>query len=132
MFKLQHKSNKLKLPEPRRPEDVGKVDDPKYCMYHRAIGHPTQSCYIFKDTLQALIDVEVLKLWPKQKKVTANAVSLQFEDMPPVPARVAPVPQAELRLINADPHCCSKKGLTPVLAPRREIMWVHPDLIKDQ
>ena len=28
LFRLLHKSNKLKLPEARRPEDVGKVDDP--------------------------------------------------------------------------------------------------------
>jgi len=76
LFKLLQKSNKLKLPEARRPEDVGKVDDPKYCLYHRMIGHPTQNCYIFKDVLQALIDAEVLKLRPEQKTVTANAVSL--------------------------------------------------------
>ena len=132
LFKLLHKSNKLKLHEARRPEDVGKVDDPKYCLYHRMIGHPTQSCYIFKDMLQALIDADVLKLRPDQQVVTANAVSLQFRDMPPVPAGVTPVPEAELRLINADLHGCREKGLTPISAPRGEIMWVHPDLIKDQ
>ena len=92
LFKLFHKSNKLKLSEPRRLPDVGKVDDPNYCLYHRAVGHPTKNCYIFKDTLQALIDAEILKLRPEQMKVTANAVSLQFGDMPPIPAGVAPVP----------------------------------------
>jgi len=34
--------------------------------------HSTMSCYVFKDILQALIDAEVLKLRPEQKKVTAN------------------------------------------------------------
>ena len=58
LFKLLQKSNKLKLPEARRPEDVGKVDDPKYCMYHRMIGHPTQNWYIFKDVLQALLTLK--------------------------------------------------------------------------
>ena len=59
-------------------------------------------------------------------------MSLQFGDMPSVPAGVTPIPHAELKLINADPHCYSRKGLTPISAPRGEIMWVHPDLIKDQ
>ena len=62
LFKLLQKSNKLKLPEPKRPEEVGKTNDPNYCLYHMMVGHPTKSCYIFKDVLQALIDAEVLKL----------------------------------------------------------------------
>ena len=75
MFKLLNKSNRLKLPEVRRPEEVGKTDNLKYYLYHRMLGHPTKSCYIFKDILQALIDAEVLKLRPEQKKVTMNMTS---------------------------------------------------------
>jgi len=62
LFKLLQKSNKLKLPEIRRPEEVRKTDDPSYYLYHRILGHPTKKCYIFKDVLQALIDAKVLKL----------------------------------------------------------------------
>ena len=71
LFKLLQKSNKLKLPETRCPEEVRKIDDPSYCLYHRMLGHPTKNCYI-KDVLQALIDAKVLKFRPEQKKVTAN------------------------------------------------------------
>ena len=60
--KLLNKRNKLKLSQARRPEVVGKTDNPNYCLYHRMLGYPTQSCYIFKDILQALIDAVVLKL----------------------------------------------------------------------
>ena len=65
LFKLLNKSNILKLPEIRHPGEVSKTDNPNYCLYHRILGHPTKSCYIFKDILQALIDAEVLKLHPK-------------------------------------------------------------------
>jgi len=65
LFKLLNKSNRLKLPEARRPEEVGKIDNPNYYLYHRMLGHPTKSCYVFKDILQALIDAEVLKLRPE-------------------------------------------------------------------
>ena len=65
LFKLLHKRNKFKLLEERHPEEVGKIDEPNYCLYHRKLGHPTKSCYIFKDALQALIDMNVLKLYPE-------------------------------------------------------------------
>src|SRR4051812_36260243 len=53
---MLNKGGQLKLPEPRNLEDVGKTDDPRYCLYHRALGHPTKSCWFFKDKLQALVD----------------------------------------------------------------------------
>src|SRR3954463_2512234 len=56
LFKMLNKSGQLKLPEPRNPEDVDKTDDPCYCLYHRALGHPTKSCWSLKDKLQALVD----------------------------------------------------------------------------
>ena len=43
LFKLLNKSNRLKLPEARRPEKVGKTDNPNYCLYHRMLRHPTKS-----------------------------------------------------------------------------------------
>ena len=115
LFKLLNKSNRLKLPEIRRPDEVGKTDNPNYCMYHRMLGHSTKSCYVFKDILQALIDAEVLKLRPEQKKVTANVTSaLQFGRQPPTPAGVTPIPRGELRVVNTDPHQQQEKGLVPV------------------
>ena len=89
LFKLLQKSNKLKLSEIKHLEEVGNTDDPSYCLYHRMLGHPTKNCYIFKDILQALIDVEILKLRPEQKKVTANMTATSFiqfgRDLPPAP-----------------------------------------------
>ena len=73
LFKLLQKSNKLKLSELRCPEEVGRTEDPNYCLYHKMLGHPTKNCYIFKDVLQTLIDAEVLKLRSEQKKVTPNS-----------------------------------------------------------
>ena len=97
------------------------------------LGYPTKSCYVFKDILQALIDAEVLKLRPEQKKVTANMMSfLQFGRQPPTSSGVVPVPRGELRVVNTDPHQQQEKGLVPVPTPREEIMWVHPDLVNSQ
>src|SRR5204862_4029814 len=43
LFKMLNKGGHLKLPEPRNPEDVGKANDPRYYLYHRALGNPTKS-----------------------------------------------------------------------------------------
>ena len=88
MFKLLNKNNRLKLFEARCPKEVGKTNNPNYYLYHRMLGHPTKSCYIFKDILQTLIDAEVLKLHPGQKKVTANLTSfIQFGVQPLMPVK---------------------------------------------
>ena len=39
LFKLLNKSNRLKLPKARRSKEVGKTENPNYCLYHRMLGH---------------------------------------------------------------------------------------------
>jgi len=46
IFHLLYKSNKLKLPEARRPNEVGRTTDPNYCLFHRMVHHPTSRCYV--------------------------------------------------------------------------------------
>ncbi|KAL4636874.1 hypothetical protein ACB092_03G039500 [Castanea dentata] len=52
----------------KRPEggqrQVGKVDDPNYCKYHRIISHPIQKCFVLKELIMKLakerkIDLDV-------------------------------------------------------------------------
>jgi len=96
----------------------------------------TKNCYIFKDVLQALIDADVLKFRPEQKKVTANMTAtspIQFgRNLPLAPTGVVPIPKEELRVINSDPHNQREKGLIPIPTPQGETMWVHPDIVESQ
>ena len=39
------------LPECKRPEKMGKVDDPNYCKSHRIISHPIQKCFVLKELI---------------------------------------------------------------------------------
>ena len=48
IFYLLHKGNKLKLPDARRPNEIGRTNDPKYCLFHRMIHHPTDKCFVLK------------------------------------------------------------------------------------
>src|SRR4051812_15717193 len=132
LFKMLSKSGQLKLPEPRKPEELGKTDDPRYFLYHRGLGHPTKSCWSLKDKLQALVDVGALRLKMEQKTATANMTScLQFGQSPPTPTAVFPIPAVEMRIINSDPHRQREKGLVSTSVPGGGIMWLHPDLLEE-
>ena len=48
--------NWIALPEIKRPHEVGKVDDPKYCLFHRLISHPLKDCFVLKEKIQELLD----------------------------------------------------------------------------
>ena len=44
----------IELPECKRSEEIGKVDDPNYCKYHHIISQPIQKCFIFKELIMKL------------------------------------------------------------------------------
>ena len=53
----------IELPECKRPEEMGKVDDPNYCKYHRIISHPIQKCFVLKELIMKLA---------KERKIDLN------------------------------------------------------------
>ena len=100
IFHLLHKGNKLKLSEARRPNEVGRTNDPNYCLFHKIIHHPTNKCFVLKDKIQALVDAGVLSLKSEQEKVTANMVTFEFDKTPKVivPDGSFPIPEARLEV----------------------------------
>ncbi|KAH7835782.1 hypothetical protein Vadar_029832 [Vaccinium darrowii] len=44
----------VQLPECKRPEEMGKIHDPRYCHYHRIVSHPTEKCFVLKDLIADL------------------------------------------------------------------------------
>lgn len=72
----------LNLLEDKHPKEAWNVDDPKYCLYHLIIGHPTKNYYILKDKIQPLVDANIIKLLPEQKKIKVNMVSFKFDKAP--------------------------------------------------
>jgi len=134
IFHLLHKGNKLKLLEVRRPNKVGSTNDANYCLFHRIVHHPTSKCFILEDKIQALVDARVLTLMSKQKKVTANMVTLNFGTFSKIIIQVGatPVPKVRLDVFNPMVEVQKAKGLVPIMTKSREIMWVHPDIVEGQ
>src|SRR5436189_3032138 len=132
LFKVLSKGNQLKLPEPRNPEDVGKTDDPRYCLYHRGLGHPTKNCWSLKGKLQSLIDTGALRLKAEYKTATASMTTcLRFGQSPPTPTAVYPIPVVEVRIVKSDPHYQQEKRLVSTPFSGGETICMHPDLLDD-
>ncbi|KAK4716612.1 hypothetical protein R3W88_014950 [Solanum pinnatisectum] len=45
----------IDLSESRRPEEINKVGDSKYCKLHHVLGHPTSKCFILKEKIMMLV-----------------------------------------------------------------------------
>jgi len=44
----------IELPESKRPEEIGRASDPRYCRYHRIISHPIEKWRTFKERVMQL------------------------------------------------------------------------------
>ena len=80
------------------------------------------------------MNANVLTLKPEQKTVSTNMIAVQFGDFPPVAAvdGVVPIHKGEMRLKKTNLYSQEDRGLVPFTTPKGEIMWVHPDLLRDQ
>ena len=98
------------------------------------VHHPTSRCFILKDKIQALVDAGVLTLKSEQKKVTANMVTLNFGTFPKTMVQdgLTPVLKARVDIANPMVEKQKAKGLVSIMTRSRKIMWVHPDIIKDE
>ena len=69
----------IALPEVKRPHEVGKTNDPKYCPYHRLISHPIKECFVLKDKIQELLDSKIIEL-PPREKASANPITIDNDN----------------------------------------------------
>jgi len=44
----------IQLPEPKRPKEVGRTTDSKYCYYHRIVSHPLEKCVMIEEGIMQL------------------------------------------------------------------------------
>ncbi|KAK2986002.1 hypothetical protein RJ640_026392 [Escallonia rubra] len=52
----------IELPESKRPEESGRVNEPRYCKYHRILGHKTEKCFILKELIMNLAKKRKIEL----------------------------------------------------------------------
>ncbi|KAL0434025.1 UNVERIFIED_CONTAM: hypothetical protein Slati_2736800 [Sesamum latifolium] len=68
-------ANLIDLPEMKRPEEVERKDDPKYCKYHRLVGHAIQDCFVFTDKVMQLAHQGKISL--EEDSAAANVIMIK-------------------------------------------------------
>lgn len=121
----------LQFPYNLRLEETGKANDLNYCLYHQNLGHATNEYYMLKSKIQPLIDAKIIQLKLEQKKVLANMATLMLGTNE-FHARATPILAGKMVLVNYDPYNLKQEGLSPITTKKREIMWVHPNLLKGE
>ncbi|CAL8990429.1 unnamed protein product [Prunus brigantina] len=77
----------IELPECKRPEEMNRVNDPKFCKYHRIVSHPVEKCFVLKELImnlarQGRIELDVDEI------ADANVATIVFGSFDPVPLPV--------------------------------------------
>ncbi|XP_078160179.1 uncharacterized protein LOC144555652 [Carex rostrata] len=62
----------LELPICKRPEEASMVNHPKYCPYHRILGHTIEDCWAFKDLVEQKIKEGRMHLAPSAMQTPAS------------------------------------------------------------
>jgi hypothetical protein len=70
------KHNHIKLPDPKRPNQVGMNNNPLYCSYHHYVGHVIEDCVAFKEWLQRAINENRLALQPDVSNPDYHAINM--------------------------------------------------------
>ena len=62
IFNVLYKENVIELPKPKRPSEVNKTKNPKFCRFHRIVSHPTSDCFVLKNVIQDMIDSKEIEV----------------------------------------------------------------------
>ncbi|GKV49781.1 hypothetical protein SLEP1_g56513 [Rubroshorea leprosula] len=121
--------NLIELPAPKRPEEVGRVNDPKYCKYHRIVSHPIGKCFVLKDLIVRLEKEGKIQLESEEGSATTNVAMVSFGSFNPVP--LLPVQRTPLMVQPKEfgPHL--PKGAIQVkfqTDDEEKIAYAYPDM----
>ncbi|KAA0066110.1 retrotransposon gag protein [Cucumis melo var. makuwa] len=73
----------IQLPKCKRPEQVGKVDDPNYCKYHQVISHPVEKCFVLKELILKLARENKIELDIDEVAQTNHVAVNMTSSVPP-------------------------------------------------
>ncbi|KAM2220845.1 hypothetical protein ACFX1S_019995 [Malus domestica] len=119
----------IELPECKRPEEMNRINDPKYCKYHRIVGHHVGKCFILKELIMKLAQQRRIELDLEDTTAT-HTTTVVFGSFNPVPLQemsdhaqqysnhTAPSAPSSLGASNQDSPTDDDKGWTLVTYKR--------------
>ncbi|KAM2532779.1 hypothetical protein PS1_001343 [Malus domestica] len=79
----------IELPECKRPKEMNRINDPKYCKYHRIMGHHVGKCFILKELIMKLAQQGRIELDLEDTAAT-HTTTIVFGSFDPVPLQEMP------------------------------------------
>ncbi|KAM1773934.1 hypothetical protein ACFX12_043368 [Malus domestica] len=79
----------IELPECKHPEEMNRTNDPKYCKYHRIVGHHVGKCFILKELIMKLAQQGRIELDLEDTAAT-HTTTIVFGSFDPVPLQEIP------------------------------------------
>ncbi|XXG72495.1 hypothetical protein AAC387_Pa07g1575 [Persea americana] len=117
-------NGKLTLPDPKRPGDVGKTNDPRYCPYHQMISHPLNQCFVVREKINEMWKNGVIIFDKNYGSASVNMVTYgQTSKSSKVKVTIS---FKVIKMIQ------TSQELVPYPTPEGQPIWVHPDLLEDE
>ncbi|KAM1125415.1 hypothetical protein ACFX2B_040217 [Malus domestica] len=97
----------IELPECKRSKEMNRVNDSKYCKYHRVVSHPVTKCFVLKELIMKLAQERKNKL-DFEEPAMANTTSVVLEPLDHVALPLLPImswlqlPNVKPKVVNAD------------------------------
>ncbi|CAL2256404.1 unnamed protein product [Prunus armeniaca] len=73
----------IELPECEWPEEMNRVNNPKFCKYHRIVSHPVEKCFVLKELIMNLVMQGRIKL-DVEEIADANVATIVFGSFDPM------------------------------------------------
>ncbi|KAM1945123.1 hypothetical protein ACFX13_000143 [Malus domestica] len=68
----------IELPECKHPEEMNRVNDPRYWKYHHIVSHPVGKCFILKELIMNLAQQGKIKL-DLEDTVVMHTTTIAFD-----------------------------------------------------
>ncbi|KAM1243697.1 hypothetical protein ACFX2G_035923 [Malus domestica] len=72
----------IELPECKRPEKMNRINNPKYCKYHRIMSHPVGKYFVLKELIMKLAQQGRIEL-DLEDTVVTHTTTIAFGSFDP-------------------------------------------------
>ncbi|KAM1769055.1 hypothetical protein ACFX12_046941 [Malus domestica] len=79
----------IELPECKRPEEINRVNGPRYCKYHRIVSHPIGKCFVLKELIMKLAQQGKIELDLEDTAAT-HTTTIAFGSFDPMLLQATP------------------------------------------
>ncbi|KAJ8630242.1 hypothetical protein MRB53_023565 [Persea americana] len=117
-------NGKLTLPDPKRPGDVGKTNDPRYCPYHQMVLHSLNQCFVVREKINEMWKKGVITFDKNYGSASVNMVSYGQTSKSPKEKTTTSFKVIKMTQTSQE--------LVPYATPEGQPIWVHPDLLEDK